>query len=45
MVLLEKEGERLYESMGAVDLFSAKDFLTGPRYVKKVNLVTIVKVD
>ncbi len=36
MIVLEKEGLPVYRKTGAVDLFSAKDFLTGPRYVKRL---------
>jgi hypothetical protein len=36
MVVLEKDGKPVHEESGAVDLFSARDFLTGPRYVKRL---------
>jgi hypothetical protein len=45
MVLLEKDGKPLYEGTGPVDLFSAKDYLTGPRYVKELADVEIVMVE
>jgi hypothetical protein len=44
MVLLEKEGKPLYNGSGPVDLFSARDYLTGPRYVKELADVEIVMV-
>ncbi len=45
MVILEKEGKKIYEEHGRVDLFSSHDFLTGPRYVKNVKTINIVMVD
>lgn len=42
MVLLEKNGRSLYEEQGAVDLVSARDFLTGPRYVRQLRTIEIV---
>lgn len=42
MAILEKEGEKIYENHGRVDLFSAKDFLTGSRYVKQVATIKII---
>ncbi len=36
MVVLEMEGKPVYQESGTVDLFSARDFLTGPRYVKRL---------
>ena len=44
MVLLEREGKPLYNGNGSVDLFSARDYLTGPRYVKQLADVEIVMV-
>jgi len=44
MVILEKEGQKVYEKHGCVDLFSANDFLTGPRYVKKLAQIEIIMV-
>lgn len=44
MVLLEREGKPLYDGNGPVDLFSARDYLTGPRYVKQLADVEIVMV-
>ena len=45
MVLLEKDGKPLYNGNGPVDLFSAKDYLTGPRYVKELADVEIIMVE
>ena len=45
MVLLEKDGKPLYNGNGPVDLFSAKDYLTGPRYVRELADVEIVMVE
>lgn len=44
MVILEKEGFKVFEKHGGVDLFSANDFLTGPRYVKNVKKIEIIMV-
>ena len=45
VVILEKGKRKLYEGAGAIDLFSSNDFLSGPRYVKKVSVIEIVMVD
>jgi len=45
MVILEKEGRKIYAERGGVDLFSAGDFLTGPRYVKQLSTVTIAMLE
>ncbi|MBU4261667.1 MAG: molybdopterin-dependent oxidoreductase [Proteobacteria bacterium] len=45
MVLLEKNGRSLYEEHGAVDLVSARDYLTGPRYVRQLRIIEIVLVE
>ncbi|MBU0968383.1 MAG: sulfite oxidase-like oxidoreductase [Proteobacteria bacterium] len=42
MVLLEKNSRSLYDEQGAVDLVSARDFLTGPRYVRQLKTIEIV---
>lgn len=44
MVILEKDSEKIYKKHGRVDLFSSKDFLTGPRYVKQVATIKIIMV-
>jgi len=44
MVLFEKEGKLLYDGTGPVDLLSAEDFLSGPRYVKQLSNIEIVMV-
>ncbi|MBU1420707.1 MAG: hypothetical protein KKD01_16285 [Proteobacteria bacterium] len=36
MIMLEKDGKPVYEGRGSMDLFSVGDFLTGPRYVKRL---------
>ena len=45
IVLLEKDGRRVYEANGSVDLFSARDILTGPRYVKKLSSLRVLMVE
>lgn len=42
MVLLERDGKPLYGGRGPVDLFSARDYLTGPRYVKQLGTIEVV---
>ena len=44
MVLLEKDGKRLFDEYGSVDLLSARDNLTGPRYVRQLGTIEIVMV-
>lgn len=44
MVLLERDGQAVHGGSGEVDLFSAKDFLTGPRYLKKLAQIEICMV-
>lgn len=41
IVVLEKDGKTVNEGHGTVDLLSAKDFLTGPRYVKRLANIEI----
>lgn len=41
LVLLEKDGQPLYQGCGAVDLVSARDHLTGPRYVRRLTIIEI----
>jgi hypothetical protein len=45
LVLLERDGTPLYEGCGKVDLLSARDYLSGPRYVKNLKSVEIVMVE
>jgi len=45
MIILEKEGRKVYEEHGEVDLFSARDYLTGPRYVKQIKNIEIIMVE
>lgn len=44
MVILEKGGKKLFEESGRVDLFSARDILTGPRYVKDLSSIRICMI-
>ncbi len=41
IVVLEKEGLPLYENYASADLLSARDILTGPRYVRDVRYIDI----
>jgi hypothetical protein len=45
MVLLEKDGKPLYDDSCSGDLLSTKDYLTGPRHVKKFSTIEIVMVE
>jgi hypothetical protein len=45
LVLLERDGKPLYDGCGKVDLLSARDYLSGPRYVKDLKSVEIVMVE
>ncbi len=45
MIILEKDGKPVHEKRDCVDLFSAKDVLTGPRYVKRLSEIRIVIVE
>jgi hypothetical protein len=45
IVLLEKNGVPVHDGCGAVDLFSANDFLSGPRYVKRLTRIEIVMLE
>jgi hypothetical protein len=45
MVILEKDGHKVYEERGSLDLFSAQDFLIGPRYVKQAKEVRIIMAE
>jgi len=42
LVVLEKNGQPLYDGCGEVDLLSGRDHLTGPRYVRQLKTVEIV---
>ena len=44
IVILERDGKKVYEQ-GCVDLMSAKDFLSGPRYVKRLATIEILMVE
>ncbi len=43
--ILERGGVKIDRESDRVDLFSSKDFLSGPRYVKNVKNIEIVMVD
>ncbi len=45
LVILEKDGRPLYEDFGDIDLFSANDFLTGPRTVQRLRTIEIRMVE
>ncbi len=45
LVLLEKDGRPLYQGGGEVDLISACDYLTGPRYVRQLKTIEIIMVE
>ncbi len=45
LVVLEKNGQPLHDGCGAVDLLSAGDHLTGPRYVHQLKTVEILMVE
>ncbi|WP_448871054.1 molybdopterin-dependent oxidoreductase [Desulfobulbus propionicus] len=45
LVILEKDGQALYQGSGEVDLISVNDHLTGPRYVRQLKTVEIVMVE
>nr|WP_321465445.1 molybdopterin-dependent oxidoreductase [uncultured Desulfobulbus sp.] len=45
LVILEREGQPLHQGNGDVDLISAKDHLTGPRYVRRLKTVEIIMVE
>jgi hypothetical protein len=44
LVVLEKNGQPLYDGCGGVDLLSGRDHLTGPRYVRQLKTVEIAIV-
>ena len=45
IVVLEKNGIPVHDGCGDVDLFSANDFLSGPRYVKRLAKIEIVMAE
>ncbi|MFH0784702.1 MAG: sulfite oxidase-like oxidoreductase [Pseudomonadota bacterium] len=45
IVLFEKDGRPLYDGSDEVDLLSARDHLSGPRYVKRLSSIKIVMVE
>ena len=45
MVILVRDGKKVYENDGSVDMFSARDFLTGPRYVKRLKYIKVLMIE
>lgn len=45
LVILEKDGQPLYQGNGEVDLISSRDHLTGPRYVRRLKTIEIIMVE
>jgi hypothetical protein len=45
IVVLEIDGIPVHDGYGAVDLISANDFLSGPRYVKRLTRIEIVMIE
>ena len=45
LVIFEREGEPLHGGNGEVDLISAHDHLTGPRYVSRLKTIEIIMVE
>lgn len=45
LVILEKDGQSLYQGNGEVDLISSRDHLTGPRYVRRLKTIEIIMVE
>ena len=45
LVILEKDGQPLYQGNGEVDLISSRDHLTGPRYVRRLKTVEVIMVE
>ncbi|MDD2465883.1 MAG: molybdopterin-dependent oxidoreductase [Desulfobulbus sp.] len=45
VVILEKDGQPLHQGCGDVDLISANDHLTGPRYVRRLKTIEIIMVE
>jgi hypothetical protein len=45
LVVLERDGSPVHHGQGQVDLISARDFLTGPRYVKRLANLKVVMVE
>lgn len=44
VALLERDGQALHPDYRAIDLISARDHLSGPRYVKRLHLLEIFMV-
>ncbi|MBM9615536.1 hypothetical protein JWJ90_14730 [Desulfobulbus rhabdoformis] len=45
LVIFEREGEPLHGGNGEVDLISANDHLSGPRYVHRLKTIEIIMVE
>jgi len=45
LVIFERDGEPLHDGNGEVDLISAHDHLTGPRYVRCLRTIEIIMVE
>jgi hypothetical protein len=45
LVVLERDGLPLYQGTGEVDLISSRDYLTGPRYVRRLKTVELIMVE
>lgn len=45
VVVFEIDGIPVHDGCGAVDLISANDFLSGPRYVKRLSHIEIVMIE
>ncbi len=45
LVVLERDGSPVHHGQGQVDLLSARDYLTGPRYVKRLANLKVVMVE
>ena len=44
MIVLERDGRKIYAE-GNVDLLSTRDYLTGPRYVKRLAGIKVLMID
>jgi hypothetical protein len=45
VVLFETDGRPLHDGLGGLDLLSARDYLTGPRYVKRLRSIEIAMAE
>lgn len=44
MIVLERDGRKLHAE-GYADLFSSKDYLSGPRYVKRLTGIKVLMIE